>query len=148
MNISAKTLFGTFCAVIVTLFVAVCASSAGTIKITNTDVPAAGSTVTNHGNVGFVTDGFIEGVYLDFQDAGNITTATVSIVTVGGVGAPPSRTILSKASITADTYFAVRLSPSDTAGAAITANIDARLPLSQDKISVTITAPYPATTLT
>lgn len=132
-----RKLFKTL-AVITCVFAAVLASKAGMIKITHTDVSNKSTTETNDaaGRGAFI-NGFVEGVFLDFTGSSSFT-ATVSVVTGGGSGAPPSRTILSKSAILADTYFPVRLIPTKTTGVAITANEDARIPLVQDTIEVTV----------
>lgn len=112
------------------------ASFAGMLTMpTLTDVPAAGATVTN--DAAAFHNGLLEGIYVDIT-SGASTTCTVTIATVGGAGAPPSRTLVTD-TITADTYFPVRLQPVDTAGTAITANEDACIPLAQEKIYIEVT---------
>jgi len=108
---------------------------AGMIKTVHTDV-GSGSEVQTNDHAAFLS-GFVEGVYLDWTGSASFT-GTVSIVTAGGTGGMPSRTILSKAGLTADAYYPIRLIPTKTDATAITANEDARLPLLQDNITVTI----------
>lgn len=120
---------------LVSLLIAACAAYAGMVgPITHTDVGAVATTLTNQ-NAAFL-NGYIEGIYVDITGSAT-PTATVNVVTGGGSGAPPSRTILNDA-VTADTYYPIRVAPTDTAGDAITANEDARIPLAQDTIEVTI----------
>lgn len=94
----------------------------------------AAAVVTNTSPI--FLDGWVESVIVDLSGAAN--TGTVTVATTGtnsGVGA--SRTILSIATLAADTQYNPRLIVDTTAGVDI-ANTPCKFPLVQDKVRVTL----------
>jgi len=77
-------------------------------------------------------------IILDFTSSTTSPTCDVDVATSSSLGTGPSRTILSKDDITSDQPFYPRGLAVTTAGVDFTEDQQVLIPLSQDKIQVTI----------
>ena len=113
------------------------ASQAGPLQFTDASVQTNGaiSVIYSPDGNGFV-NGYIEGVFIDFNSGASETNA-ITLYTLGtGSGFGQSRTILTLSNVTADGYYPVRDLATDQVGADITAT-PARIPMFQDKLRLT-----------
>lgn len=118
------------------LAVAFTAAAVEPVKMSVADVALAGASDTSDGGYLY---GEVEGVYIDLSGYAT-PTCTVTVATSGGSGAPPARTIYTD-TISADVYVPIRLIPAGTDGTASSVAEDARIPLHQDTLTLSVTSP-------
>ena len=110
---------------------------AGPLQFTDASVQTNGavSATQTPDDTGFV-NGYIEGVFVDFN-SGASDTNTITLTTLGtGSGFGAARTLLTLSNITADGYYPVRDLVTDVTGGDV-ASTPARLPLWNDKLRLT-----------
>jgi hypothetical protein len=95
---------------------------------------------TNYVTNAVFTSAWVDSIVLDWTDDGGTSTQTgiVSIATQGSTGSGPARTIYSATVAATDAVVYPRATAVGTTGSAIATIVGERIPLVQDKLTVTV----------